>query len=310
LNRTPGWATETPGYSAWQSLYQYPKNTYIIPAVNNPGSYVFVSLNARTSGSSEPPLWNQTRGGTQSDGTVVWQNIGEFTKCNFSNGSCLVPPDLYPDGSGANKIWDNWVAQIATYLNGPTYLRSHPHIQYWEPVNEWFADDTANFINWNGGETNATFAQMLRLTEDTRCIIKGSGTIHSYPSQGNSTPCAGPSGYLQVLQSEGIGTGSAIDPKASIVEPSNDPNAAPDMALSQNFLYCNASPANDYNGATTCTWAPSGGLPTAVLHLAGDRRRWTSSITTSTITGLSRKQSIPSLVRSPSLRVRPTKRNH
>jgi trimeric autotransporter adhesin len=260
MSRTPSWATQAPGYSNWQPSYQYAKNTYIVPTVNNSGSYVFVALNAGTSGSSEPASWNQTRNGTQSDGNVMWQNIGDFTTCNFANGSCVVPPDLYPDGSGANQIWDNWVVQIATYLNGTTYLQSHPHIRYWEPQNEWFVDDTVNFESWGGGQTDATFAQMLRLTEDTRCIIKGSGTIHNYPSQANSMPCAGPSGYLQTLQSEGIGTGSAIDPGALIVEPSNDPNSPPDMTLSQNFLYCNANPANDYNEATTCTWAPSGGV--------------------------------------------------
>jgi len=260
LNRTPSWATQAPGYSDWQSSFQYSNDTYIIPTANNPSHYVFVALNAGTSGTAEPSPWNATRNGIQSDGTVTWQNIGEFTSCSFSNGSCLVPPDLYPDGSGPNQIWDNWIAQIASYLNDPTYLMSHPHIQYWEPLNEWFIDDTVNFNNWGGGETNATFAQILRLTEDTRCIIIGSGTIHNYPSQGNSTPCTGSPGYLQTLLGEGISTGSAIDPTALIVEPSNDPNSNQDMTLSQNFLYCNANPANDFNGATTCTWAPSGGV--------------------------------------------------
>jgi hypothetical protein len=32
------------------------------------------------------------------------------------------------------------------------------------------------------------------------------------------------------------------------------------MTLSQNLLYCNANPAKNYNGATTCTWAPTGGV--------------------------------------------------
>jgi len=260
MNRMPLWAAQAPGYADWQSSYHYVKNVYIIPTKNNLGSYVYVALNAGSSGSSEPSLWNQTRSGTQGDGAVTWQNIGEFTRCTYGNGSCLVPPDLYPDGSGTNQIWDNWVSQIATHLNGPTYLQSHPHIQYWEPLNEWFVDDTVNYNNWGGGETNATFAQMLRFTEDTRCIVKGSGTIHNYPTQGTATPCAGPSGYLQILQSEGIGTGNAIDPTALIVEPSNDPQSGLDMTLSQNLLYCNASPAKDYNGATTCTWAPVGGV--------------------------------------------------
>jgi hypothetical protein len=123
------------------------------------------------------------------------------------------------------------------------------------------------FNNWGGGETNATFAQMLRLVEDTRCFIKGSGTIHNYPSQGSSTPCAGPSGYLQILQSEGIGTGNAIDPTALIVAPSNDPQSDLDMAFSPNLLYCSANPAKDYKGATTCTWAPAvGGRRSHQLH--------------------------------------------
>ncbi len=262
LNRTPAWATAAPGYSDWQSNKSYSKNIYIIPSVNNPGNYVFVALTSGTSSGAEPQPWNQTRNGIQSDGGITWQNIGTVgngsspTPCNYGGRTCLVPPDLNPDGSGANHIWDDWVVLIATYVNNKTYLQSHPHIKYWEPVNEWFVDDTVNFNHWGGGETNATFAQMLRMMEDTRCIITGAGTIHNSSSPGSSISC---STYLKSLKAAGIGTGSAIDTAALIVEPSNDPNAPSDMSLSQNLLYCNLNPTKDYGNATTCTWTPRDG---------------------------------------------------
>jgi hypothetical protein len=249
LNRTPSWATAAPGFSNWTATTSYAKNTYVIPTTNNAGNYVFVALNSGTSGYSV--TWTQTRNATQSDGGVTWQNIGQSTNCLYGTGECLVPADLNPDGSGADKIWDNWITQLATYVNGSSYRLTHSHIKYWEPWNEWWEDSTAN-ASWSGTEeTNATYAQMLRVTEDTRCIIEGVGTIHNYPSAGSSTTC---SAYLTALGQ------SAIDTTAMILSPSGSQYVGNNRNVSQNFLYCNASPSNDYNGASSCTWAPTSGL--------------------------------------------------
>jgi hypothetical protein len=166
------------------------------------------------------------------------------TDCEYGSGSCYLPPGLNADGSGANAIWDSWVTNIAAHVNSGSYLATHSHVKYWEPWNEVFFDD----LIYSGAvapfSIHATYAQLLRLTEDTRCIIVGRGTIHNYPAVGNSTAC---SAYLSSMGQ------SAIDPNAIIVMPSQSPYD-PQIYLMQNFLYCNKSPIAGSN----CNWG--GGL--------------------------------------------------
>jgi len=101
--------------------------------------------------------------------------------CTVPPASCILPPDINPDGSGANAIWDNWVEHIAAHVNNPTWLQTHAHVKYWEPWNEVFSDLTISGCCAAQSSTG-TYAQHLRLTEDTRCLIVGTGTIHNYPS--------------------------------------------------------------------------------------------------------------------------------
>jgi hypothetical protein len=185
--------------------------------------------------------------------------------CNHEKGSCYLPTEMNADGSCTGKlgsistacsIWDYWLINLATHVNDPAYLRTHAYIKYWEPWNEWFVDNVTNPLGgggWTTVQTNATWAQMLRLTEDMRCIIKGTGTIHNFPTGGSSAPCAT---YLA-----DIGQSGAIDPNALIIMPSGDPDNATDRRHAQNFLYCDNSPANDLRGSSSCTWAPSGDNP-------------------------------------------------
>jgi Bacteriophage tail sheath protein len=60
----------------WQSTHAYAQNTLIKPGVGNAGGYVFRATVAGTSGNSEPATWKQTVGGTVTDGTVTWINVG------------------------------------------------------------------------------------------------------------------------------------------------------------------------------------------------------------------------------------------
>ena len=85
----------------------------------------------------------------------------------------------------------------------------------------------------------ATYAQMLRLTEDARCIITGKGTIHNYPSAGAATACAQ----------------AGLDPTAMIVTPSSGSNAVGYRSVMQNFLYCNGSGASAPKSGSQCTWS-------------------------------------------------------
>jgi len=160
--------------------------------------------------------------------------------CNGTNphpGECDLPIDINPDGSGTNQTWRNWVTALATHTNGlddatGTYLQSHAHVKYWEPWNEWYRNPLVT--NWSGEvSVKATYAQMLRLTEDVRCIITGKGTIHNYPSAGASTPC----------------TQTAIDPTAIILTPSSAADAQYSSVM-PNLLYCNDNPMP----GSICNW--------------------------------------------------------
>jgi hypothetical protein len=167
--------------------------------------------------------------------------------CTLPPAGCILPPDINPDGSGTNAVWDNWVEHIATHVNDPTYLQTHAHVKYWEPWNEVFSDHLISFC-CSVQSSLGTYAQHLRLTEDTRCLIVGTGTVHNYPSAGSATPCS------SYLASHGY---SAIDPGAQIVLSSMAPGGAGSQELRfvQNFLYCNNNPKRDLGSTTSCTWS-------------------------------------------------------
>jgi hypothetical protein len=170
--------------------------------------------------------------------------------CAIPRSGCILPPDINSDGSGANAVWDNWVENIAARVNNPTWLKTHAHIKYWEPWNEVFSDLTISGC-CSPQSSTGTYAQHLRLTEDTRCLTGGTGTIHNYPSAGSSTTCA------SYLSAHGY---SAIDPSAQIVLSSQAPGDARSgwIRFFQNYFYCSNNPKKDLGSTTSCTW--SGGL--------------------------------------------------
>jgi hypothetical protein len=175
-------------------------------------------------------------------------------RCNYGRGSCVLPAEMNPDGScsGANStcsIWDTFWHLLATHVNSPTFLQTHAHIRYYEPWNEWFEDPVIGGV-FSGTEVNASWAEMLRMTEDMRCVIKGVGTIHNYPTAGTSVSCGF---YLSTLGWSGA------DANAVIVAPDSNDGCCTDVM--QNFLYCNRSPQNDNGSSSTCTWVPSSNNP-------------------------------------------------
>ena len=50
--------------------------------------------------------------------------------------------------------------------NNPTYLQTHAHIQYWESWNEWYRNNVVNTTPPVFYSVRATYAQMVRMTED------------------------------------------------------------------------------------------------------------------------------------------------
>lgn len=71
-----------------------------------------------------------------------------------------------------------------------------------------------------------TYNQLVRLAEDARCTITGTGVIHNVPSSGDVSPCSA----------------AAIDPNSVIAAPSTAANVADGLDAIQNFLYCNHNP--------------------------------------------------------------------
>jgi hypothetical protein len=150
-------------------------------------------------------------------------------------GACYPPMDLSPDGTGADQIWRNWVAAIASRVNDATYTQAHAHIKYWEVWNEFSRSSILGNAppSWS---FQGTYNQLVRLAEDTRCIITGKGAV---TATGETCP--------QVLLT--VGMLGAADPNAVIVAPSS---AGADTGAIENFLHC------DHNPKAMCTTGDAG----------------------------------------------------
>ena len=162
-------------------------------------------------------------------------------------GQCLLPSDLNADGSGTDQTWRDWVTALATEVNNSVWLQTHPHVQYWEPWNEFERDTLIDDPGSAQSSFEGTYAELLRIVEDTRCIIKGQGVVHNYPAPEDVSPCN---------QAGFVTTG--IDPNSLITTPSGYAGTSGtldtyDETLA-NFLYCDQNPKLDNGATSTCTW--------------------------------------------------------
>ncbi|HUA13921.1 MAG TPA: Ig-like domain-containing protein [Verrucomicrobiae bacterium] len=162
---------------------------------------------------------------------------------NGMTGSCWLPTDLNFDGSGTDETIAEAIASIAAHVNDPTYLRTHAHIRYWEPFNEPYRSSTISGTICTTTHTcsyNGSYAQLVRIAEDMRCIIKGVGSV-------NGTPCSR----------------EAIDGSASILTPSGQTYFQVNGQLVvANFLNCNQSP----RAGSGCTTGSRGSAATDVVN--------------------------------------------
>lgn len=210
-----------------------------------PGVYQFAALDAtlasvKQAGISDGciftfgyfPAWASTN---PSDDTC--------DQLNDTLGSCWPPGDLNFDGSGTNRTVVDAITAIARHVNDATYLQTHAHIKYWEPFNEPYHSrtlsgtlcTTSHHCSFNG-----SYAQLVRMAEDMRCVIKGMGSV-------NGTPCAR----------------AAIDPSASILTPSGQTYFENNGRLVvANFLQCNQSPLP----GSGCTTGSRGSAATDVVN--------------------------------------------
>jgi len=103
-------------------------------------------------------------------------------KCQHKNagsGSCHPPRDLTEDGTGSNQAWKDFVTAIVRHAHG--------RIKYWEVWNE-----PHDLFFWHGN-----MAQMVRMTQDLRSIVKasdpeamivspGTGWVNNHPESGKT----------------------------------------------------------------------------------------------------------------------------
>jgi hypothetical protein len=110
-------------------------------------------------------------------------NSCSYAYTSSDDGECDPPYDLNSDGTGTDDIWIGWVTSVVSRYKGK--------IKYYEIWNEW------NISNFWVGST----AQLVRMTQDAYCIIKGPPTGGCNP---NST----------------FPNGTGLDPSAQILTPS------------------------------------------------------------------------------------------
>ncbi len=175
------------------------------------------------------------------------------THCSYSDtpdqgglGQCDRPDDLAVDGTGTNLTFRKWYAFFAKRSNDAAYLTTHAHVRYWEPWNE--PDTSAFWGNGSGG--GGSFDSLIRLVQDTACLIVGTVGTGKITKTGET--CA------QVQAS--VGLKGPIDPSAIVVSPSYHAKQA-SLSLYQNFLYCNNSPK------TSCTSGDAGAKSIMAFNL-------------------------------------------
>jgi hypothetical protein len=100
-------------YGNWSQNTAYAAGARVEPAgARNPGNYIFEAQNAGTSQSGAGPNpWNQTVGGTQTDNTITWKNIGVVTN---SPNTAIFAPGLYYVGTGGLDLGSNSTVRMST----------------------------------------------------------------------------------------------------------------------------------------------------------------------------------------------------
>jgi len=152
------------------------------------------------------PVWAQCSGTNKACGSGNGVSICTYSLQGQGGlGQCYPPADLNVDGTGSNQHWIDWVTAVASRYKG--------EIKYYEIWNE----PTVSGM-WQG-----TDAQLVRMTQDARCIVVGTG-------------CNAKSNYTQ----------KGIDPSAQITTPAfvSSDGVMVDQAMST-FLAAGGGPYVD-----------------------------------------------------------------
>ncbi|MGA8153369.1 MAG: choice-of-anchor D domain-containing protein [Terriglobales bacterium] len=184
--------------------------------------------------------------------------------CDLANlyglpaGMCDPPEDLKTDGTGTDLAWRSFVTALLKHVTASGYADTHAHIQIYEIWDEYQRSDTLNNFVCSLPRSQSTtptctyrgtYAQMLRMTQDLRCIVKG---ISSDPITALNTTC----GQDSTMPARGL------DPTALVTE--GDAGGEPldkGNQVMQNYLYCNNSPI----AGSRCNYGSAGSASTDII---------------------------------------------
>ena len=238
------WADLNP--SSGQYVFSGLDNVLAALKIKNPSIDAFINLGST-------PNW-------------ISSNSGDI-RCDRANvngeppGMCDPPSDLdaVPGsglGDGTDLAWRNFVTALLQHVTAPGYSASHAHIQFYSIWDEFHRSDTVGTATCVPPQIpfgitcsyRGTFAQMLRMTQDLRCIVEGHPND---PITATGLTC-GTSNYTQI----------GIDPTAQIME--GDAGGSPlddGNTVMQNYLYCNANPPP----GSVCNYGNAGYAATDVI---------------------------------------------
>ena len=169
---------------------------------------------------------------------------------NLPAGMCDPPADLNPDGTGTDLAWRSFVTALLQHVTASGYASTHAHIQLYEIWDEFQRSDTINAITCGEPRSGTpscsyrgTFAQMLRMTQDLRCIVEGHASdpitaLHTTCGQDATMPARGLD--PTALVTEGDSGGEFLDQGNQVM---------------QNYLYCNNNPP----AGSMCNYGSAGG---------------------------------------------------
>ena len=179
-----------------------------------------------------------------------WWTGGPFPSWVPGGGGVNPPSDINTDGSGTDATWKTWITAFATHVLDPTYLQTHEKIEYWEAWNEAYRSN--NMAGYSSGfSNNGTFAQLVRMMEDMKCIVQG-GTW-----TGATMSCSS----------------AGIDPTVQMVMPAGDPRIAASGGIGwiKNLLYCTGPAVT-----SPCTTGSGGANAVDIINVhAGSQNKYT-----------------------------------
>lgn len=187
------------------------------------------------------------------------------TSCAYGNGQCQPPSctsaasctHLNADGSGDDAAWRGFLVLLAQHLNGLSSTQYAPvkYFEVWNEIDRSLTLTNNNCANTSNCSYNGSYAQLLRLNEDMRCVLIGTGTIHNFPAKGNATTCTAasqsPYNWMTGVLSDKTGV--------KFLSPSSHAQGtagaiATSTGVVQNFLYCSDSNLPQPN----CNWKGTG----------------------------------------------------